>query len=102
MDARLDKIDEKLDLVLRELADQKKSIGNTRMKVNKTLTELSGVRTIVEDNRSLSENKDIISFQKFIDLYKLDLPFKEIENFLEFENHLKDENSNMSNDLVST
>ena len=65
------------------------------------LVEVFEMKTFVKDNRPLKEREDVITFSQFMLLHQVTFPMKNVEEFNQFEELLKNETNNMAADLVS-
>lgn len=63
-------------------------------------TTLTEVRTLVVENRAMKEKEDIVSLNELCCQHKLNLPLQEIQEFLDFDNQIK-EKGDLYKSLVS-
>lgn len=59
--------------------------------------EIQELKTLVAESRVLKSNDEIIGFSQFKDMYGVEVPFQNLENFKMFNDNLK--NDSMQNDL---
>ena len=83
------------------LINSVKDISKKQKIYPEILIKIDELSTFVTDQRSLKEDEHLMSLQSFVELYHLNLPMENIDNFNAFEIELKDINKLISSDLVS-